>query len=140
MSTRQVLAALTLATALAVPNASRAEPPADGAQCFLEDSRVLSVKPYYGKSRFGRADLQPLRGAEVQLVPRIGLSSERLEAELEQLLQSPRREPLPACLTDVGHVHIESDPLGNASSVQLMARDPNAAEQVFRRAQRLVNE
>jgi hypothetical protein len=140
MSNRQVLAAFTLATAFAVPNASRAEPPAGGAPCFLEDSRVFSVKPFYGKSSRGEAELRPLRGAEVHLVPRIGLSSQRLGAELERLLQSPRREPPPACLTDVGHVHIESDPLGNAASVQLIARDPNDAEQVFRRAQRLVNE
>jgi hypothetical protein len=140
MSTRQVLTAFTLATALAVPNASRAEPPAEGAPCFLEDSRVFSVKPLYGKSRLGKAELQSLRGAEVHLVPRIGLSSERLEADLERLLRSPQREPLPACLTDVGHVHIESDPLGSAASVQLIARDPNDAEQVFRRAQRVVNE
>jgi hypothetical protein len=72
MSNRQVLAAFTLATALAIPNASRAEPPADGAPCFLEDSRVFSVKPFYGKSSRGDAELRPLRGAEVPVwIPRL---------------------------------------------------------------------
>jgi hypothetical protein len=140
MSTRPILAVFTLAAALAAPSASHAEPEKNRAPCFLDGSRIAAVKPHYAKSVLGRAALRRLRGAEVQLVPAAGLSPERLEAHLLRLLQAPRREPLPACLTDVGHVHIESDPLGNASSVQLIARDPDDAEQVFRRVQRLVNE
>ena len=140
MSTHQFLAAIALATAFAVPTVSQAELNPDRAPCFLEETRVLSVKPYYGKSRLGKAELMPLRGAEVRLATGIGLSSDRLRERLQQLLQAQRRGPLPACLIDVGHVHIESDPLGNASTVQLVARDPDDAEKVFRRAQRLVNE
>jgi hypothetical protein len=140
MSTRSIFAAFAVAAALAAPIAASAEPRADRAPCFLGASRIASVKPFYAKLALGGVALRPLRGAEVQLVPAPGLSPARLGADLERLLQSRRREPLPACLTNVGHVHIESDPLGSASSVQLIARDPNDAEQVFRRAQRLVNE
>jgi hypothetical protein len=140
MSTHPILFAFAFATALAVPTAARAEPNPDRAQCFLRDERILSVRPYYERSTLGTAIVHPLRGAEVQLAPMVDLSSERLQASLQQLLRSPRREPLLACLADVGHVHIESDPLGSASTVQLIARDPKDAEQVFRRAQRLVNE
>lgn len=138
MSTRQILSALTLATAFAVPHAAQAEPRSDRAACFLEDAHFSSVRPYYGKPALGRATLRPLRGAEVQLAPARQLSSTALEAQLERLLRHPRRGPLPVCLLDVGHVHIESDPLGNAASVQLIARDPSDAEQVYRRAERLV--
>lgn len=131
---------MALATAFAVPDVSQAELNPGRAPCFLEETRVLSVKPYYGKSRLGRAELLPLRGAEVQLATAIGLSSDRLRDRLQQVLHSQRRGSLPACLIGVGHVHIESDPLGNASTIQLVARDPSDAEKVFRRAQRLVNE
>jgi hypothetical protein len=138
MSTHQVRTAFALATALAVPRPSHADPNPDRAPCFLDADRVVSVKPYYGTSGLGRAELQPLRGAEVELAPAIWLSSARLEGQIVRLLQTPRREPLPECLTGVGHIHIESDPLGNASSVRLIARDPNDADRVFRRARRLV--
>jgi hypothetical protein len=131
--------AVALTAAFAAPDAPGAEPD-EPAPCFLDGSRVASVSPYYGKQALGRAVLRPLLGAELELVPAIGLSSQQLEAHLEQLLRAPRRQPLPACLTDVGHVHIESDPLGGAASVQLIARDPDDAEQVFQRVQRLVNE
>jgi len=140
MSTRPIFAAFVLAAALAAPTAARAETPADGAPSFFGASRIASVKPYYAKSTLGRAALRPLRGAEVQLVPAPGLSSERLGAQLERLLQFPRKWPPPPWLADVGHVHIESDALGNASAMQLIARDPSDAEQVFRRARRLVDE
>lgn len=140
MSTRQLASAIVIAAAFAVPIVARAETTSNTSQCFLEDSRVVSVKPYYGKLANGRADLPPLLGAKVELVPSELLTAEQLEERVQQLLDARARTTLPACLTDVGHVHIESGSLGEAASVTFIARDPSNAEQVFRRLQLLVSE
>jgi hypothetical protein len=140
MSTRQLASAIVTAAAFALPIVARAETTSDAAQCFLEESRVVSVKPYYGKLAHGRADLPPLLGAKVELVPSELLSAEQLEERVQQLLEARTRAPLPACLADVGQVHIESGSLGEAASVTFIARDPSNAEQVFRRLQLLVSE
>ena len=139
MSSRQLASAIVVAAAFAVPGVARAEATSDAPQCFLEDSRVVSVKPYYGKLAYGRADLPPLLGAKVELVPSELLTAEQLEERVQQLLDARKRAPVPACLTDVGHVHIESGSLGEAASVTFIARDPSNAEQVFRRLQLLVS-
>ncbi|HVZ34710.1 MAG TPA: hypothetical protein VG963_19915, partial [Polyangiaceae bacterium] len=108
--------------------------------CFLEDSRVVSVKPYYGKLAHGRAELPALLGAKVELVPSERLTAEQLEERVQQLLDARAHAPLPACLAEVGQVHIESGALGEAASVTFVARDPSNAAQVFHRLQLLVSE
>lgn len=139
MSTRQLPFALAVVAAL-VPSSSRAETTADHTPCFLDDSRVVAVRPYYGKPTLGKAALQTLLGAEVELMPAMGLTADYLEARVQRLLEAREREPLPACLIDVGHVHIESTPLGEASAVTFIARDRDHAEQVYRRARLLLDE
>lgn len=139
MSTRQFAIAVAIAATLGVPSVSHADTP-NSSSCFLDDGRVVAVTPYYGKPKFGGAALQTLRGAQVQLMPTTGLTSEYLEARLQRLLDARQHEPLPGCLIDVGHVHIESTPLGEATSVTLVARDPSQAEKVYRRARLLLDE
>jgi len=139
MSSRPFPFAVAIAATLAIPSLSRADTSVNPSQCFLDDSRLVAVTPYYGKPTLGRATLQTLRGAELQLLPSAGLTAEDLEARLQRLLEAREREPLPRCLNDVGHVHIESNPLGEASSVTLIARDPEQAEQVYRRARLLLD-
>ena len=140
MSIRQFPFAIAVAIAATLPSVSRADSSASSAACFLEDSRVVAVTPYYGKPTLGGAALQTLRGAELQLLPSTGLTAEHLQARLYRLLDAREREPLPGCLSGVGRVHIESTPLGEASSVTLIAREPEHAERVYRRARRLLDE
>lgn len=140
MSTRQLACALVIARTCAVPMVAFAEAPANAPQCFLEDSRVVSVKPYYGKLPYGKADLPPLLGAKVELAPSERLTAQQLEERVQQLLDARAQTPLPACLADVGKVHIESGSLGEATFVTFIARDPANAEQVFRRLQLLAGE
>lgn len=140
MSTRPLASAVFVVAAFAVPIVGRAETKSEAAQCFFEDSRVVSVKPYYGKLPNGRADLPPLLGAKVELAPSDMLTAEQLEERVQQLLDARTQAPLPACLTDVSKVHIESGALGEATFVTFIARDPSNAEQVFRRLQLLVGE
>jgi hypothetical protein len=157
MSTRQfpLSVALAVTAAVAITGASRAETPpqqapcvvpaeshaesmAGRAPCFLEDeTRVVSVRPYHGKATLERAALV-LQGAELELLPAPGLTADDLQARLQRVLRARQREPLPVCMVGVGHVHIGSNPMGEASSVTLIARDPKDAEQVFHRAQLLV--
>ena len=129
----------SIAATLAVPSVTRADTPHAG-QCFLGEGRLVAVTPYYGKRTLGGNDLQTLRGAELRLQPTSALTAEYLEARLHRLLDAREREPLPGCLIDVGQVHIESTPLGEASSVTLIARDAKQAEQVYRRARLLLDE
>lgn len=139
MSTRQFSFAVAVAATLVVPSVSHADSPNAG-QCFLDEARLVAVTPYYGKRVLGGTDLQTLRGAELRLQPTAALTTEELEARLHQLLDAREHEPLPGCLIDVGQVHIESTPLGEASSVTLIARDAKQAEQVYRRARLLLHE
>jgi hypothetical protein len=139
MTIHQMTSTLALVAALALPCISRAESTSDSARCFLDPQSVYTVKPYYGRPKIRRNSLEPLRGAEVQLVPEVGLSSEILADRLKRLLRASERGGLPGCLLDVGHVHIGSNPMGDAESVTLIARDPGDAQQVLRRAQWLVD-
>jgi hypothetical protein len=134
MSIHRISSALALVAALASPGVSHAESTADSAGCFLDPQRVFTVQPYYGRPTINR---NSLRGAEVKLVPEVGLSPEMLAARLKRLLRSTERGRLPGCLRDVGHVHIGSNSKGDAESVMLIARDPGNAHQVLRRAQSL---
>jgi hypothetical protein len=139
MSIHHLTSALALVAALASTHISRAESSKGSAPCFLDPQSVFTVKPYYGRPTISRNSLKPLQGAEVQLVPEVGLSSEMLAARLQRLLRGSERGRLPGCLLDVGHVHIGSNTMGDAASVMLIARDPGDAQQVLRRAQLLVD-
>jgi hypothetical protein len=139
MTIHQMTTTLALVAAIALPHISRAESTADSAQCFLDPQSVFTVKPYYGRPTISRNSLKPLRGAEIQLVPEVSLSSEILAARLKRLLRASERARLPGCLLDVGHVHIGSNPKGDAESVMLIARDPGDAQKVLHRAQLLVD-
>jgi hypothetical protein len=132
MSIHSMTSALALVAALALPRISHAESTADSAACFLAPQSVFTVQPYYGRPTINR---NSLRGAEVKLVPEVGLSSEMLAARLKRLLRATERARLPGCLRDVGHVHIGSNAMGDADSVMLIARNPSDALQVLRRAQ-----
>lgn len=157
MSTRQLFSvAIAVSAAVAITGASRAETPAKQAPCivpserpaesmagrapcFLEDeTRVVAVRPYYGKATLERDAMQVLQGAELELLPAAGLTAEDLQARVQQALDARQREPLPVCMVGVGHIHIGSNPMGEASSVTLIAKDPKDAEQVFQRAQQLL--
>lgn len=139
MSIHQRTSTFALVAALALPHLARAESTSDSARCFLDPQSVFTVKPYYGPPKIRRNSLEPLRGAEVRLVPEVGLSSEMLAARLKRVLRASQRGGRPGCLLDVGHVHIGSNPMGDAESVTLIARDPGDAQQVLRRAQLLVD-
>jgi hypothetical protein len=139
MSIHPMTSTLALVAALASPHISRAESTANSALCFIDRQSVFTVKPHYGPPTISRSSLKPLRGAEVRLVPAVGLSSEMLAARLKRLLRGSERGRLPGCLLDVGHVHIGSNAKGDAESVMLIAREPGDAEQVLRRAQLLVD-
>jgi len=129
---------MAAAAAFAIPGASRAETPKAEAPCptdeamagrplcFLEEVRVISVRPQYGFSA--------LQGAKIELLPASGISTEDLEARLQQALKA---KPRPACLVDVGQVEIGSNAVGEASSVTLIAKDPKNAERVLHRANQL---
>jgi hypothetical protein len=140
MPTRLVASAIVVAAAFAIPIVAGAETASNAPQCFLDDSRVVAVKPYYGKLANARDALPPLLGAKVELVPSEMLSTEQLEERVQQLLDARSQTPLPACMAGVGHVYIESGSLGEAASVTFIARDPSKGEQVFRRLQLLAEE
>jgi hypothetical protein len=138
MTIHKMLSTLALVAAIAPTHLASAESTEDSAQCFLDPQSVFTVKPYYGRPTISRNSLKPLRGAEIQLVPEVSLSSDMLAARLKRLLRASERGRLPGCLRDVGHVHIGANPKGDAESVMLIARDPGDAQQVLRRAQSLV--
>lgn len=138
MSIHQISSALALVAALASAGVARAESSAGSARCFFDPQSVFTVKPYYGPPTLSRSSLKQLRGVEIRLVPAVDLSTEQLAARLKRLLRASNRDHLPACLLDVGHVHIGSNSMGDAESAMLIARDPADAQQVLRRAQSLV--
>ena len=108
--------------ALEAPDSLAGRPP-----CFLQEQRILSVKPYFSWS-----DLQ---GAKIELAPQLGVTAEDLESRLQEVLDAGA---LPACLLAVGRVHIGTTPTGDASSVTLLAKDPKDADRILSRARLLM--
>jgi len=138
--------AMAAAAAVAIPGASRAqttktqepciatedspEAMAGRPPCFLDELRVVSVRPYSG--------LTTLQGARIDLEPQLGFTVDDLDARLQQVLKAGKREPLPACLVGVGSVNIDANAQGEASTVTLIAKDPKDADRILSRARQLV--
>ncbi len=138
MLNRKFLAAVVLAGATLAPTASFAANPASG-PCILRERRVASVTPYRIQEYHGRGSMTRLAGAQVFVQAEPGLTPEWLELQLARHIASMHGQgSMRDCVFDVKDVSVKVDSAGTGFAVKIIARDPNQAEEVLRRAQLLV--
>ncbi|HKP57706.1 MAG TPA: hypothetical protein VJV78_13335 [Polyangiales bacterium] len=103
-------------------------------QCVFEKYAPASVAPYRVEENYGLGTYSHLRGAQLYVPAREGLTAEWLEASVQQALaQGPSEQ---ACQpTDVQKVQVSVVSAGRGFWVQLAAADDRSAEKLLRWAQ-----
>jgi len=109
----------------------------DDSQCALREHRVLSVSPYKVEQHIGQSTIPRLGGADVRVQAEPGMTSEWLKLTLQQHVASMHGS-MRDCAFEEGAVDIEVTPLDTGFSVKLIARDPDKAQEVLRRARQLL--
>lgn len=134
MSIRKLFGVTTLALSMLAPALALAVEPSKPPRCALEGYVIRSITPYRAQEHTGRVPIWRLRGAEVQVEARPGLTAEWLQLRLQQHLQEMRRSAMKDCVlnADVARVTVSSARTG--FTVRLIATDTKKAEAVLRRA------
>lgn len=138
MFNRKFLAAVVLAGTTLAPTASFAAT-SQSTDCILREHRIASVTPYRVQEYHGRGSTSRLAGAQVFVQAEPGLTPEWLELQLARHIAAMHGQgSMKDCAFDVKDVSVKVDSAGTGFAVKIIARDPNKAEEVLRRAQLLV--
>jgi len=138
MSNRKLIAISALAITAAIPTLASAADFA-AAPCLLREHRVTSVTPYRVEEHMGKATFTRLRGANVFILAEPGLTAEWLQLTLSRQIAEMRGPAtMRDCALDVDDVRVQVDSAGTGFSVRLIAREPDKAEEVLRRARLLL--
>lgn len=134
-----ILGVLATIAAAALPATSFAGTPAP-ADCQLRAHRVTAVEPYRVAERVGKIAIRRLRGAEIFVQAEPGLTSEWLRLTLSRHVLAMRGPAaMPDCPLDVDAVAVRVDSGGTGFRVRLIARGPDEAKEVLRRARLLLS-
>lgn len=122
-----MVAGMAIAAGAAVP-ALAAEP----AQCGLANRfQVTSVKPYQPVQHEGYADITRLRGADLHVAAKPGLTREWLQRTVEDAVAKGD------CGLGLRNVTVDVQPAGDAFDVYLSSSDERTAHEILNRAQQL---
>jgi hypothetical protein len=97
--------------------------------CALDAYAPLEVVPHFEEERAVKLSVRRLRGAEVFIHARPGLTAEWLRAQL-----SPRAATASSCALDVAGAVVRVDSAGPGFLITIRVRDEDAATEVLRRA------
>lgn len=136
MSIRKLITVATLSVASIVPAIAFAK--TDTPTCTLREHQVASVKPYRINEHIGRVAMPKLRGAELFVPAKPGLTAEWLQLSLQRHLTQMRTASMPGCPLKVSDIRVEVTSAGNGFFVRLIAMDTEKAKEVLRRARLLV--
>lgn len=93
------------------------------------------VAPYRVEERIGRSSIPRLKGAEVFVQAKPGLTAEWLQLTLARHVAALRGPAsMPDCAFDVNGVAVRVDSAGTGFLVKIIARDTVKGEEVLRRA------
>jgi hypothetical protein len=137
MFTRNMIGAGILALAVLAPATSFA---ASKQPCVLDSYQVTSVAPYRADQPGGKATFNRVQGVEIFVQAQPGLTAEWLRLEVTRYLTRMQRSStrMHDCAFDVSGTRVQVDPAGTGFSVKLIARDPEQAQEVLRRARLLL--
>jgi hypothetical protein len=86
----------------------------------------------------GRGVVERLKGAQVFVPAKQGLTAEWLRARAEQHVASMQQHSMAGCPLGVSGIQVAVVPAGTGYWVQLKANNPEAAREVLRRAEAAV--
>jgi hypothetical protein len=134
-----------IAMSVAVPAlllaASAAQARGNGAeQCVFEKYAVSSVAPFRTEDNYGYGTYTRLRGAQLYVPAREGLTAEWLQLTIQQALakQSGVANGANSCQPTVPNVQVQVVSAGGGFWVQLGAADERSAEALLRWAKTIV--
>ncbi|HKU40459.1 MAG TPA: hypothetical protein VJR89_19995 [Polyangiales bacterium] len=130
MFTKQLLIALAAPIALAASTVHAAAGPSD--QCVFEKYAPQSVAPYRMEENYGYGTYTKLRGAQLFVPAREGLTAEWLALSVQRALN---QGPAESCQLTVPQVSVSVVSAGSGFWVRLGASDDAAAEKLLRWAQ-----
>src|SRR5262249_14563690 len=102
-------------------------------QCVFEKYAPASVAPYRVEENYGLGTYSHLRGAQLYVPAREGLTAEWLALSVQRALAEGPSEQ--ACQPGVSQVQVNVVSAGRGFWVQLAAADDRAAEKLLRWAQ-----
>ncbi len=122
------MAALAPATSFA---ASAVESP-----CVLDSYQVLEVHPYRVNTQLGKPAVARLRGAEIYVHARPGVTAEWLRHEIaESMVRTPG---MPDCVISVEAARVQVTSRGHGYVVRVIAPDTAGGREVLARARLMV--
>lgn len=108
-------------------------------QCVFEKYAVASVAPFRSEENFGYGSYSRLRGAQLYVPAREGLTAEWLTLSVQQALAKHSGTPATqACQPAVPSVSVQVVSAGGGFWVQLGAADERSAEALLKWAQSIV--
>jgi hypothetical protein len=139
MLNKSFLVGLVLAATALVPSASFAAGQPERSPCILRSHRITQVAPYKVQKYGGRGVITRLAGAQVYVQAEPGLTAQWLELQLTRHIGEMRGPAaMRNCALDVDGVTVRVGPAGTGFDVKIIARDPDQAEDVLRRARLLL--
>lgn len=137
MAIRQFMGAAAFGILSVIPTGASAAAPSQSG-CIFREHHVSAVRPYKVDEHIGRATIERLRGAELYVPAEPGLTAEWLRLTLQRHLSQMSATGMADCPLDLKDIHVRVDSAGPGFWVTIAANDTGQAQEVLRRAQRLV--
>ena len=133
MTRRNMIWASIFAVALsgAVSSVSASPAPAPK-RCLLNDYSMLQIAPYKADENFGYGGYTVLRGAQMYVAAKPGLTAEWLTLQVQREMAALQSGADPMCTPTVKDVKVSVAPAGGGFWVFLAAPDVKQAQSLFR--------
>jgi len=137
MLIRRFIVAATLGLVSVIPAMASADAPSLPA-CVLREHHVSAVRPYNVDEHIGRATIERLRGAQLYIQAEQGLTAEWLRLTLQRHISQMSATAMTDCPLDVKDIHVSVESAGPGFWIKITANSGDQAQEILRRAQRLV--
>jgi hypothetical protein len=139
MFTKNIVMSLAVPALLLAASAAQARGNAAADQCVFEKYAVSSVAPFRAEENFGYGTYTRLRGAQLFVPAREGLTAEWLQLSVQQALAKQTGVAgSSACQPVVPAVQVQVVSAGPGFWVQLAAADERSAEALLKWARTIV--
>jgi hypothetical protein len=137
MFTRKIATSLAVPALLLASSVAQAGGNAAADQCVFEKYAASQVAPYRAEENYGYGSFTKLRGAQIFVPAREGLTREWLQLSVQNALASSANAPA-SCQTNVPAVQVSVVSAGAGFWVQLGAADEHQAEALLKWAKNFI--
>jgi hypothetical protein len=140
MFTRNIVMGFAVPALLLATSAVQARGNAAADQCVFEKYAVSTVAPFRTEENYGYGSYTRLRGAQLYVPAREGLTAEWLQLSVQQSLAKQARlaDGSPSCKPVVPNIEVQVVSAGGGFWVQLGAADERSAEALLKWAKTIV--